>query len=155
MTEHKTTDGVTITPGLAVWTNEWRVGRVTDREATHDGWFDVRYPDGGGALQNGERMTTVLQHERAEDKIKRIEHQVSLTGPGGRHDADGTAYLAFYDRNRTMGFAWNGDLSLPVHVMREMGEPIEWAFFMDLPDGLSPTQLLLRFQNACEAFQPE
>lgn len=58
-----TSDGVEIRDGLAVYTNEWRVGVVdTSRmRATSDGWFDVVYLDGRRVMQNGDRVATVVR----------------------------------------------------------------------------------------------
>jgi hypothetical protein len=66
-----TDNGVEITPGLRVMTNDWRWGTVeasqfTDGGLTYpggeyfDGWFYVIYDgqDGRGSRFNGERMTT-------------------------------------------------------------------------------------------------
>ena len=61
---HYTADGVAITPGLRVFTNNCRWGTVTyeDSPAYNPGWFwveedrDGRY--GGAYLLNGERMST-------------------------------------------------------------------------------------------------
>lgn len=64
----KTTDGVDIVEGLAVFTNEMQVGLVRlDRERTSDdGWFDVEYaPAADGhsrrVMQNGERVATTFR----------------------------------------------------------------------------------------------
>jgi hypothetical protein len=68
--EYKTADGVLITPGLRVFTNDWEWGTVTERQFERggmsdpggeyfDGWFEVQL-DGrtGYKIYNGERMTT-------------------------------------------------------------------------------------------------
>lgn len=64
----RTADGATVTDGLAVFTNEMRVGVVrTDRYRTaDDGWFDVEYADGRRVMQNGERVATRFDGEVAE-----------------------------------------------------------------------------------------
>lgn len=59
--------GTPITPGLAVWTNEFRVGVVTGvdeakvRAPGFDGWFDVLYADGRKVMQNADRVSTVVE----------------------------------------------------------------------------------------------
>jgi predicted RNA-binding Zn-ribbon protein involved in translation (DUF1610 family) len=56
----RTTDGIDIVDGLAVITNEFRVGvvRLDRPRALDDGWFDVEYADGRRVMQNGERIAT-------------------------------------------------------------------------------------------------
>lgn len=56
----RTYDGVPIVEGLAVFTNEMKVGLVrTDRvRASDDGWFDVEYADGRRVMQNADRVAT-------------------------------------------------------------------------------------------------
>lgn len=72
-----TDNGVEITPGLRVFTNDWEWGTVleenwkyqgpTDPGGEHfDGWFRVRLDlqgDEGYRLYNGERMTTSEEHK--------------------------------------------------------------------------------------------
>ena len=58
---HRTDNGVPITIGLRVFTNNWRWGTVVEppREWDERGWFTVD-EDGHGRLSlNGERMTTI------------------------------------------------------------------------------------------------
>lgn len=79
-----TVDGVHIEPGLVVWTNEYRAGIVQEpkhREyaSTFDGWFDVRYPSGGGALQNPERVATEFEGKRAIDELTRTVELYGVT----------------------------------------------------------------------------
>lgn len=66
----KTWDGVPITHGLAVFTNEMRVGLVeADRvRASDDGWFDVRYADGRRVMQNAERVATRFEGRNAAEQ---------------------------------------------------------------------------------------
>lgn len=54
----KTSDGYEISEGLAVYTNEVRVGlvRLGRERSSNDGWFDVEYSDGRMVMQNGERV---------------------------------------------------------------------------------------------------
>ena len=58
----KTTDGVTITEGLHVFTSDCRWGSVTMRAPSYgDGWWYVRAdgaPGHTGAAYNGERLAT-------------------------------------------------------------------------------------------------
>lgn len=70
--EWKTDNGVTITPNLRVFTNDWMWGTVEASQFTKDGqhypsgyngewfdgWFDVVLDIGGTRTYNGERMTT-------------------------------------------------------------------------------------------------
>lgn len=63
--EYRTFDGVAVTVGLLVWTNEARQGAVTkvadwpgDVGREHDVWHEVTYPDGRRVHMNRERMTT-------------------------------------------------------------------------------------------------
>lgn len=64
-----TVDGVPITPGLAVWTNEYRAGEVADTVRHDPEWFDVRYATGGVVMQNGERVATVFEGRSAADAL--------------------------------------------------------------------------------------
>lgn len=59
--------GTPITPGLIVWTNEYKPGVVTDAQRHDPEWFDVRFADGGTVMQNGERVATVFEGKRAVD----------------------------------------------------------------------------------------
>lgn len=75
-----TSDGVEITPGLRVFTNDWKWGTVVPEQwrergaysvhsVTFDGWFQVRHDDSplrdgfgwayGTIMLNGDRMATV------------------------------------------------------------------------------------------------
>lgn len=54
--EDKTSDGVTITPGLRVITYDRKAGTVEREE--WDGWYFVNHDDGTQGVFNGERMTT-------------------------------------------------------------------------------------------------
>jgi hypothetical protein len=65
----RTSDGVEITAGLRVFTNDWVWGTVSARQFERggmtdpggqyfDGWYDVELDTGRTALLNGERMTT-------------------------------------------------------------------------------------------------
>lgn len=63
--EYRTFDGVLVTVGLLVWTNEARQGAVTkvadwpgDVGREHDVWHEVTYPDGGRVHMNRERIST-------------------------------------------------------------------------------------------------
>ncbi|MBQ6358489.1 MAG: hypothetical protein IJI97_05970 [Clostridia bacterium] len=69
METYYTSDGVEITPGLKVMTNEVKWGIIdpaqfTSGRSTHpggeyfNGWFDVLYEDGSRVLMNGERLRT-------------------------------------------------------------------------------------------------
>lgn len=69
MTVYKTSDGVEITPGLRVFTNDWEWGTVDakpfERGGLSDpgspyfqGWFDVVMDNGRRSLYDGSRMTT-------------------------------------------------------------------------------------------------
>lgn len=62
-----TADGVPVVDGLVVFTNEMRPGviNLAAYRPLHDGWFDVDYPDGGVALQNGERVATRFEGRSA------------------------------------------------------------------------------------------
>lgn len=57
--------GTSITPGLIVFTNELRAGKVVPRDygvhtTAFDEWFDVVYRTGSKVMQNPERVTTVF-----------------------------------------------------------------------------------------------
>ena len=67
---HKTDNGVSITPGLRVFTNDWEWGTVEPGQCTSgavsdpggewfNGWFRVALDSGSTKIYNGERMTTV------------------------------------------------------------------------------------------------
>jgi hypothetical protein len=63
--EYLTYDGVVVTLGLQVWTNEARQGRITkiadwpgDYGRDDDVWHEVTYPDGRRVHMNRERITT-------------------------------------------------------------------------------------------------
>jgi hypothetical protein len=63
--EYLTYDGVVVTLGLRVWTNEARQGRITtiadwsgDHGRADDVWHEVTYPDGRRVHMNRERITT-------------------------------------------------------------------------------------------------
>lgn len=64
-----TWDGVTITPGLIVFTNEMRAGKVVDGSVRehNPGWFDVQYRDGSQVMQNAERVATHFNGANATD----------------------------------------------------------------------------------------
>jgi hypothetical protein len=66
---YRTSDGVPITPGLRVLTNELQWGTVAKAQfsngnqcapggAYFNGWFEVIYDDGTFVLQDGGRITT-------------------------------------------------------------------------------------------------
>ena len=80
----KTFDGVEITPGLRVLTNDWVWGTVLPEQFEtdystgpngkyFDGWFrvalDTNPGDTRGGLYNGERMTT-RSNEKPDPKAK-------------------------------------------------------------------------------------
>jgi len=54
--------GTRIVPGLLVFTNDCRWGKVL-HDSLSDGWYNVEYPDGTGGIYNGERMTTTPAKE--------------------------------------------------------------------------------------------
>lgn len=65
LAEYRTFDGVVVTVGLLVWTNEARQGAVTkvadwpgDVGRERDVWHEVTYPDGRRVHMNRERMST-------------------------------------------------------------------------------------------------
>lgn len=69
MPQHRTVDGVPITPGLRVFTYDCVWGTVLPEQWNHpnsanpdsdtfDGWFRVSVPEGGYRIYNGERMST-------------------------------------------------------------------------------------------------
>ena len=69
MPQHHTVDGVPITPGLRVFTNDCVWGTVLPEQWNHpdsanpdsdtfDGWFRVSVPGGGYRIYNGERLST-------------------------------------------------------------------------------------------------
>jgi hypothetical protein len=81
---HHTVDGVRISPGLRVWSNDLKVVIVDPKqfelaEQLHnkgqhsrfggqywDGWYDTSYPDGTrGPSLNGTRMITVYDNKKA------------------------------------------------------------------------------------------
>lgn len=80
----RTTDGVEIVEGLVVWTNEFRIGRVTFKRhrVSDDGWFDVEYPEGRTVMQNGERVATKFEGVRAVDRLREAEQQLRDAGLG-------------------------------------------------------------------------
>lgn len=80
----KTWDGVPLTEGLVVWTNEFRVGRVTFKRhrVSDDGWFDVEYPEGRTVMQNSERVATVFEGVKAVDRLRETEQQLRDAGLG-------------------------------------------------------------------------
>lgn len=79
----KTANGVEITHGLPVWDNNLDRG-VVDLSSIDDGWFYVRYPNGGKNSMNGERVTT-----RHPFTGELADAACSQCGPG--HDSgDGT-----------------------------------------------------------------
>lgn len=61
-----TWDGKVITPGLIVFTNEFRVGKVVEGSLREHspGWFDVEYRTGGTVMQNAERVATHFNGSR-------------------------------------------------------------------------------------------
>ena len=60
-------DGKQVTPGLIVFTNEMRVGKVVEGFRNNEGWFDVEYRTGGRVMQNAERVATRFEQRKAED----------------------------------------------------------------------------------------
>jgi hypothetical protein len=58
MLDHRTADGVLITPGLRVFTIDCAWGTVEGPALGSPDWFDVRYDDGRRPMLNGERMST-------------------------------------------------------------------------------------------------
>jgi hypothetical protein len=73
-----TVDGVPITPGLAVWTNDMEAGVVIDDPARFtrehwDGWFEVATKPGArlGTLQNWERVATTFEGREASKEVTR------------------------------------------------------------------------------------
>lgn len=58
-----TADGVRIQPGLIVFTNEMRPGKVVpDSLHPHSpGWFDVEYVNGRKVMMNAERVSTTFR----------------------------------------------------------------------------------------------
>lgn len=73
--------GTPIEPGLFVFTNEMRVGKVRarDRElygSSADEWFDVVYRDGSTVMQNPERVATTFTTYDGEELVaeERAEH---------------------------------------------------------------------------------
>lgn len=77
-----TEDGKVIRPGLIVFTNDLKVGRVgmpRDREVwgtTFDEWFDVHHADGTRSYMNHDRVSTTFRHysgtmDRAVDQWSR------------------------------------------------------------------------------------
>lgn len=74
----KTANGIEITDGLIVITNEMRAGKVLASTATIDGWFDVEYASGGRVMQNAERVATFFAGRSARqmwanDMADRVE----------------------------------------------------------------------------------
>lgn len=66
---HKTDNGVEITPGLRVFTNDWVWGEVCPEQFESgsvldpggqyfNGWFKVKLESGKISLYNGERLST-------------------------------------------------------------------------------------------------
>lgn len=70
MNTHKTADGVPLSDGLIVFTNEMRTGRVDLATLDSEGWFDVVYPSGGRVMQNWDRVAT-----RFEGRVAADEHR--------------------------------------------------------------------------------
>lgn len=56
-TTWRTTDGVPVEIGLRVFTTDMKWGTV-DEEPDFEGWFHVKYDDGGKAVLNGERVAS-------------------------------------------------------------------------------------------------
>lgn len=74
----RTVDGVPITEGLAVWTNDLTTGRITLRDragkpfvdsAYWDGWFDVIDSNGDRNMANAERVAVRWQGKNAADHL--------------------------------------------------------------------------------------
>lgn len=68
----------------------------------------------------------------------------------GRHDADGKAYIAYFNPGVMVGFIWDGDPSSPVQVTREMGEPIIAMFPLSIDLVLTLPEQLATFRTACD-----
>lgn len=103
-----TVDGVHIEPGLAVWTNEYRAGIVTDRLRHNDGWFDVRYPNGRTVMQNPERVATAFEGKRA---INELQKQVSLD------NVEVSLYVRYHDGDEHIGIQIDTQPGRHVRVM--------------------------------------
>jgi len=79
-----TTDGVPITEGLPVFTNEMRVGVVRLGRHRHSpGWFDVEsIADADGpartVMQNGERVATVFRDISGKRRVAADEWAVAM-----------------------------------------------------------------------------
>lgn len=75
MDDYGTThDGVRITPGLIVFTNEFRVGKVVEGSLRehNPGWFDVEYRNGAKAMQSPDRVATHFTGQRGLEVAKDV-----------------------------------------------------------------------------------
>lgn len=75
-----TWDHIPITPGLIVFTNEMRAGKVVEGLREHNpGWFDVEYRDGGKVTQSADRVTTHFNGQSAA-RTHRVGHDWTFSG---------------------------------------------------------------------------
>lgn len=101
-----TADGVQITHGLIVFTNELGTGKINleDMKEVDEGWFDVVEHNGRRVYQNRERVATTFQGRSAADEYTTnatalSEADLPLIGTVFI-DADSTVYrVALIDRN--------------------------------------------------------
>lgn len=79
----ETWDGVPITPGLVVFTNEMRAGVVVpgSHREHNPGWFDVEYRNGGKVMQDASRVAT---HFNLRDALVTYREGHDWTFPGGK-----------------------------------------------------------------------
>lgn len=116
----RTADGVPITDGLVVWTNDLRPAVVALSESDHDrphwdGWFQVLELDGHPHLCNGERMA--------------VRHPFTREAPTAWDDPLREGLVAQAQAGARLAVADDEDDGKPIDVEylpRAAGDPTPW-----------------------------